>query len=607
MAKHKVYKTYPLRKYIIISLFVFLFIGIGYSILSTSLSLSGNINVSKYDQTLYGVFEKGVREGIAQEYTGEHHDSYIEEPSKKIYHWRATSSEQVTEINNKRNIIFGGFCWQTIRTTDTGGVKIIFNGIPNSGKCNKSGSGQMIGTSNFNDNNNTPASVGYMHNKIYPNTLKEENEILIPNSTRFYNNNYYSDSVVWNQETEKWELENPYTVSYARDTIGLYTFSTNIENYSSSSVYYILGNSSSSLYYIKLEEGHNPSYYDYVISYGDDYINNGDGTFSLVSPQSISFLNYYNDYYKIDDKYICINENNNICNEMRYVTSSFSTSYDYMSTTNYYKYASGFVYNETTNKYQLNNDYVYVWEYLNDVEKAKISNHHYTFLNETEESDTIYYVYAVDSSQGHLAYISLSGGETSEDALYNMLYSDDVNKNNSKVKTVVDNWYSNNMLPYNTYIEDTIFCNNREQSNSDTNGWNSNGGNVGKEISFGINTRQLECINETDKFSVSNPKAQLTYPVGLVSAKELSLQGWSQLYTIGQNYWTLTPGNYNKQYAVGGAVIRIVSYSDIRLTPSYDISNGVRPVVSLRPGIKYTSGTGSVDDPYIIDAPPIGS
>ena len=129
MAKHKVYKTNPLRKYIIISLFAFLFIGIGYSILSTSLSLSGNLNVSKYDQTLYGVFEKGVREGIAQEYTGEHHDSYIEEPSKKIYHWRATSSEQVTEINNKRNIIFGGFCWQTIRTTDTGGVKIIFNGI----------------------------------------------------------------------------------------------------------------------------------------------------------------------------------------------------------------------------------------------------------------------------------------------------------------------------------------------------------------------------------------------------------------------------------------------------------------------------------------------
>ncbi len=36
---------------------------------------------------------------------------------------------------DKRNVIFGGFCWQIIRTTESGGTKIIYNGEPEDGKC----------------------------------------------------------------------------------------------------------------------------------------------------------------------------------------------------------------------------------------------------------------------------------------------------------------------------------------------------------------------------------------------------------------------------------------------------------------------------------------
>jgi len=40
---------------------------------------------------------------------------------------------------DKRNIIFGGYCWQMIRTTETGGIKMIYNGEPdNDGKCGSS-------------------------------------------------------------------------------------------------------------------------------------------------------------------------------------------------------------------------------------------------------------------------------------------------------------------------------------------------------------------------------------------------------------------------------------------------------------------------------------
>ena len=34
-----------------------------------------------------------------------------------------------------RNIIFGNFCWQVVRTTETGGTKLIYNGEPVDGKC----------------------------------------------------------------------------------------------------------------------------------------------------------------------------------------------------------------------------------------------------------------------------------------------------------------------------------------------------------------------------------------------------------------------------------------------------------------------------------------
>ncbi len=39
---------------------------------------------------------------------------------------------------DKRNVIFGGFCWQIIRSTETGGLKMIYNGEPVNGECNSS-------------------------------------------------------------------------------------------------------------------------------------------------------------------------------------------------------------------------------------------------------------------------------------------------------------------------------------------------------------------------------------------------------------------------------------------------------------------------------------
>ena len=81
-----------------------------------------------------------------------------------IYYYRGAVT------NN--NVLFGGFCWKIIRTTDTGGIKMIYNGTPSNNQCtNTTGEATQIGTSAFN-RNSSPADVGYMYGTRYVSSLK---------------------------------------------------------------------------------------------------------------------------------------------------------------------------------------------------------------------------------------------------------------------------------------------------------------------------------------------------------------------------------------------------------------------------------------------------
>lgn len=88
-----------------------------------------------------------------------------------IYYYRGAVT------NN--NVLFANFCWKIVRTTDTGGVKLIYNGIPSSGKCtNTTGEAtQLAATSKFNASYNSPAYVGYMYGTVYPYTKKNDKYI----------------------------------------------------------------------------------------------------------------------------------------------------------------------------------------------------------------------------------------------------------------------------------------------------------------------------------------------------------------------------------------------------------------------------------------------
>ena len=201
-------------------------------------------------------------------------------------------------------------------------------------------------------------------------------------------------------------------------------------------------------------------------------------------------------------------------------------------------------------------------------------------------------------------YITLTDGKDITTAVQEMLSLDNnsyhVNSTNSTIKTAVDAWYKKYILnDFDQYIEDTIYCNYRSQSNGDTNGWNPDGGDVLTSISFHHGTTDLSCPNDTDKFSTLNNKARLKYKVGLVTAQEIYLLNNRYLSKTGQQYWTMTPYMYD---SISGTVVFVV-HKNGGATTDGSVSNtyGVRPVISLVPGIEYVDGDGSMEHPYLIN------
>ena len=111
--------TYHRKHLILLSVLfvVFLFIGLGYSVFTANLNASGNLVVREYLQpTLYNTIKREyiMNDYYAHEYTGLHQDSVSGTGDKKIYYWRAATNNAATTILDKNNVIFGGFCWQTI-------------------------------------------------------------------------------------------------------------------------------------------------------------------------------------------------------------------------------------------------------------------------------------------------------------------------------------------------------------------------------------------------------------------------------------------------------------------------------------------------------------
>ena len=194
-------------------------------------------------------------------------------------------------------------------------------------------------------------------------------------------------------------------------------------------------------------------------------------------------------------------------------------------------------------------------------------------------------------------YITLTGGKSVNDALNEMLWADDVNATDSTIKDYIDTWYASNMTSYTSYLEDTVYCNDR--SVNSLGGWNPNGGSTTSYLYFYANNKKdLTCTNKNDRFTMSSTlgNGKLTYPVGLMTAGEANLIG-STLRTTGEDYWLGSPFNFSGSHANG---FRVNTSGNLGGNSVYK-ANGVRPVVSLKPGTEYVDGKGSGDEPFLVE------
>ena len=115
------------------------------------------------------------------------------------------------------------------------------------------------------------------------------------------------------------------------------------------------------------------------------------------------------------------------------------------------------------------------------------------------------------------------------------------------------------------------------------------------------NNSSLICTNTTDQFSTFNLAAPLKYKVGLPTKPEVNiLNDTSILGTFSDSFWLMSPTYYDQYYTSRGAWISYIYNGYIISSNRSDYQEGIRPAISLIPGIKYSDGDGSKEHPYII-------
>ena len=209
-----------------------------------------------------------------------------------------------------------------------------------------------------------------------------------------------------------------------------------------------------------------------------------------------------------------------------------------------------------------------------------------------------------NSSYNNIAYVSYMYGNLGSVA------NARENTTNSTIKTIIDNWYKDNLnTNYGKYLSTTaVYCNDRSTSDN---------------AYFGAYTRLItnktpsyDCAATEDKFTVdtSTGNGKLTYPIALMTADEVSFAGgvygtnapaWyyynsANGSSTGSTWWWLLSPNFWDGSRAGVFFVGGSSFPGSFSGDYVGNTGNVRPAISLKSCIKYSTGNGSASDPYTI-------
>lgn len=585
--------------------------------------------------------------------------------------------EEELKVIDKFNLIFADHCWQMIRTTDTGGVKIAYNGEPYNGQCGynrpthygyeksekktglSSNSFYYSSDYDYNANNNSFSLSGDINEVTWGESTTDS---LIGTYTCFKNDEYGNCQKVYLIESyidndsayvipiapnknygtfgkiDFNRSENSggsslaavgymYNKDYHMQTVDRSTFPDDVVTYNyelidssdytdidNDTTYPYLFDNNTKLWTSTMKE-HNtsaslkfkmPSDGDYYLYYKISSEKNYDKVFVYKNGNELRVDSGENEYVV---QLLSISSNDVI--EVKYskdssasrgsdsVSFAISTVEPQVVVTDERQYLFGDSFSYIDGEYHLENTY--------KVGKTSYIKRAYTCLNNTGVCDKVYYGLEQWSNiTGNYIFYIFENGMGIEEAINDMLYDENVNKNNSVIKTGLEAWYKKFLLNRDDLIEDTIYCYSRKLSTN--NFYNQS---ITSNVDFYDSdtnnqyVRKYKCSNETDKYSISNPKAKINYKVGLLYAAEMvSINTSNILKTVGNtpdtpfgtSYWLGTPSMVT--------TVRMVSSSNTYVSTSGtkpSSSTGLRPAISLKPDIEYISGDGSALHPYRID------
>ena len=246
----------------------------------------------------------------------------------------------------------------------------------------------------------------------------------------------------------------------------------------------------------------------------------------------------------------------------------------------------------------------------------------------TNHDGSIKLLYAGTSPDTTSGYIGTSSfNSTDKDPMYvgykygttGSLENNRLNTNDSTIKTYIDNWYKNNLTAYTKYLSnDAVYCNDRELASGSTYSTSSSFNYASYGRLYTNKTPTYNCTNIKDAFSGSNSEAKLTYPIGLMTADEIAYAGgkeftslpspyaWYYLNSAGESitgstyWWSLSPFGWSGSYSTVWVVFVSSNPGYLSYIRANDTSYGVRPAISLKTCIKYSTGNGAPETPYEI-------
>ena len=191
------------------------------------------------------------------------------------------------------------------------------------------------------------------------------------------------------------------------------------------------------------------------------------------------------------------------------------------------------------------------------------------------------------------------------------------NTNNSTILTNLETWYNNNLTSYESVIDNSVWCNDKTNvTDTSYNPWgysNVNGLGYAKNVTYyGATQRLVSTSGSTGgtgpSLKCNGELSKINSKVGLITADELAFAGYAfnisntttylQENATSDSWWSLSPNYFNGSGAgvwyVNGSIGDFVNYR-------VDDSIGVRPSISLVSSTTISSGTGTSEDPYVVN------